>query len=59
MLDVSGFNKEEGQLWVGLKKGRDIVLIGCIYRPSESGVEFTNKIPDSIRKTKERIERGD
>ena len=59
VLDVSDSNKEEVQLWVGLKRGSDSVLIGCIYRPLDSNAEFTKKITDSVRKAREKIERDD
>ena len=41
------------------EQGSDGLLIGCVYWPPEFSVEFTKKITDSIRKARERIERGD
>ena len=54
-LDESDSNKEEGQLWVGLKRDSDSVLIGCIYRLPDSN-ELTKKITDSLRKVMEKID---
>lgn len=61
-FEVKSVLSEHGraeQLWCGIKRGGDSVLVGCVYRPPKACSEINSEIWSSIVKAREKVEVGE
>ena len=64
ILSVEEFSVETGlrraeQVWCGIKRGKDSILIGCVYRSPDLTYETSSEILTTIKRARNRVVNGE
>ena len=58
-LNVGENERGVEQIWCGINKDDDKVLVGCIYKPTDSDPRFLRELLESIKKAKKKVDLGE
>ena len=56
VLNVGEDERGVEQIWCGISKGDDKVLVGCMYKPPDSDPRVLRKLLESIKKAKKKVD---